>query len=34
VNATIDSAGKPSASKSTTRCDTTSVLPDPADAMI
>ena len=34
VNATIDSAGRPSASRSATRCETTSVLPDPAAAMI
>ena len=34
VNATIDSAGNPSASRSATRCDTTSVFPDPAAAMI
>ena len=34
VNATIDSAGSPSASRSATRCETTSVLPDPAEAMI
>ena len=34
VNATIDSAGSPSASSEATRCETTSVLPEPAAAMI
>src|SRR6266498_356555 len=34
VKATSDSGGKPSASRSATRWDTTSVLPDPAEAMI
>jgi len=34
VKATIASGGKPSANRSATRCETTSVLPEPAPAII